>query len=95
MASRNVLLSVVVPTDFSEGSQQALERALNLPLGPKSKVTLLHVLPDDIKYLASAVFAHRIMVSNTARMRNVSASTLINEIVNAVPVPNYRHGERR
>jgi len=48
MASRNVLLSVVVPTDFSEGSQQALERALNLPLGPKSKVTLLHVLPDDI-----------------------------------------------
>ncbi len=48
MASRNVLGSVVVPTDFSEGAQQALERALHLPLGPKSKVTLLHVLPDDI-----------------------------------------------
>jgi nucleotide-binding universal stress UspA family protein len=38
----------VVPTDFSEGSQRALERGLRLPLGPKSKVTLLHVLPDDI-----------------------------------------------
>lgn len=48
MASRNPLSSVVVPTDFSEGSQQALERALRLPLGPKSKVTLLHVVPDDI-----------------------------------------------
>ena len=48
MASRNVLSSVVVPTDFSEGSHQALTRALRLPLGPKSKVTLLHVLPDDI-----------------------------------------------
>ncbi len=48
MASRNVLSSVVVPTDFSEGAQQAVERALHLPLGPKSKVTLLHVLPDDI-----------------------------------------------
>ncbi|MDP1830179.1 MAG: universal stress protein [Archangium sp.] len=48
MPSRNPLSSVVVPTDFSEGSQQALTRALRLPLGPKSKVTLLHVVPDDI-----------------------------------------------
>lgn len=48
MPSRNPLASVVVPTDFSEGSQQALTRALRLPLGPKSKVTLLHVVPDDI-----------------------------------------------
>lgn len=48
MPSRNPLSSVVVPTDFSDGSQQALARALRLPLGPKSKVTLLHVVPDDI-----------------------------------------------
>lgn len=48
MPSRNVLTSVVVPTDFSEGAHQALERVLHLPLGPKSKVTLLHVLPEDI-----------------------------------------------
>jgi nucleotide-binding universal stress UspA family protein len=34
--------------DFSPGSEQALERALRLPVGPKTKVTLLHVLPDDI-----------------------------------------------
>lgn len=48
MPSRNPLQSVVVPTDFSEGSQQALTRALRLPLGPKSKISLLHVVPDDI-----------------------------------------------
>lgn len=48
MPNRNLLASVVVPTDFSEGSQLALERALQLPLGPKAKVTLLHVVPDDI-----------------------------------------------
>lgn len=48
MPSRNPLASVVVPTDFSDGAQQALTRALRLPLGPKSKVTLLHVVPDDI-----------------------------------------------
>lgn len=48
MPSRNQLSSVVVPTDFSEGGQLALERALRLPLAPKAKLTLLHVLPDDI-----------------------------------------------
>jgi nucleotide-binding universal stress UspA family protein len=48
MPSRNQLCSVVVPVDFSEGSQHALERALKLPLASKAKLTLLHVLPDDI-----------------------------------------------
>lgn len=48
MASRNQLTSVVIPTDFSEGSQFAVERALKLPLAPKAKLTLLHVLPDDV-----------------------------------------------
>jgi len=54
-----------------------------------------YVLPDDIKYLAAPVCAHRIMVSNTARMRNVSAVTIINEIVNTIPAPNHRSVERR
>ena len=48
MPSRNLLSSVVVPTDFSEGGQLALERALRLPLALKAKLTVLHVLPDDI-----------------------------------------------
>lgn len=42
------LSSLVVPTDFSEGSQLALLRVLALPLAPKCKVTVLHALPDDI-----------------------------------------------
>lgn len=47
MASKG-LSSVLVPTDFSPGAQLAVERALHLPLSPNAKVTLLHVLPDDI-----------------------------------------------
>jgi nucleotide-binding universal stress UspA family protein len=43
-----LLTSVLVPTDFSAGAQVALERALHLPLAPKAKVTLLHVLPEGI-----------------------------------------------
>lgn len=48
MPARNLVSSVVVPTDFSDGGSLALERALRLPLAPKSKLTVLHVLPDDI-----------------------------------------------
>jgi nucleotide-binding universal stress UspA family protein len=48
MATPRPLSSIVVPIDFSEGSELALARALHLPVGPKTKLTLLHVLPDDI-----------------------------------------------
>ncbi|MEW6432417.1 MAG: universal stress protein [Myxococcota bacterium] len=48
MARSRLLSSVVVPTDFSAGAQVALERALHLPLAKKAKVTLIHVLPEDI-----------------------------------------------
>lgn len=47
MASKG-LSSILVPTDFSPGAQRAFERALRLPLAPKAKITLLHVLPSDI-----------------------------------------------
>lgn len=42
------LNSVVVPTDFSAGAQAALERVLHLPLSKRAKVTVVHVVPDDI-----------------------------------------------
>jgi nucleotide-binding universal stress UspA family protein len=48
MARGKAITSVVVPTDFSAGGQAAVERALHLPLSKKAKVTLLHVVPDDI-----------------------------------------------
>lgn len=48
MPSRQELSSVVIPTDFSAGANQALERALRLPLAPRAKISLVHVLPDDI-----------------------------------------------
>ena len=42
------LRSVLVPTDFSKGAELALRRALLLPLAPRAKVDLLHVLPPDL-----------------------------------------------
>lgn len=46
-----------------------------------------HVLPDDVKSLAVAVLAHRIIVSPAARLRELSADRIVQEIVYSSPVP--------
>ncbi len=45
------------------------------------------VLPDDIKYLAVPVLAHRLMVSLEARLRGRDAPAIIQSILDSVPVP--------
>jgi MoxR-like ATPase len=45
------------------------------------------VTPDDIKYLAPFVLAHRILPSSDARLRGKSAESIITEIAARVPVP--------
>ena len=46
-----------------------------------------HVLPDDIKALAVPVLAHRIIVSPAARLRELSADRIVQEILYSAPVP--------
>src|SRR5215216_1312733 len=46
-----------------------------------------YVLPDDIKALAVAVLGHRIIVSPAARLRELSADRIVQEIVYSAPVP--------
>ena len=46
-----------------------------------------HVLPDDVKALAPAVLAHRIIVNPSARLREVTPERIVQEILTAVPVP--------
>ncbi len=46
-----------------------------------------HVLPDDIKALAVSVLGHRIIVSPAARLRELSADRIVQEIIYNVPVP--------
>ncbi|MGE5249462.1 MAG: AAA family ATPase [Bacteroidota bacterium] len=46
-----------------------------------------HVLPDDIKELATSVLAHRIIVSPAARLRDLSSDRIVQEIVYGTPVP--------
>ncbi len=53
-----------------------------------------YVIPDDIKDLAAAVLGHRLIVTPAARVRTVSATAVIGDILNAVPVPGARAGRR-
>jgi len=54
-----------------------------------------HVLPDDIQEMAVSVLGHRILVGPAARLREVSADRIVQEIVENLPVPggDYRAKE--
>jgi MoxR-like ATPase len=49
-----------------------------------------YVLPDDVKALASAALAHRLIMNPEARMRNATAQAVIAQVVQEVPVPGAR-----
>jgi len=46
-----------------------------------------YVLPDDIKRLAVPVLAHRVIVGPAARLRELSAEKIVQEILETTPVP--------
>ncbi|HUI88951.1 MAG TPA: MoxR family ATPase [Anaerolineales bacterium] len=46
-----------------------------------------YVLPDDVKDLAVPVLAHRIIVSPEARLRELGADRIVQDIVHSLPVP--------
>ena len=51
-----------------------------------------YVLPDDIKACAVPALAHRLIIGSSARVREIDTRTIINEILNAVPVPGGEVG---
>ena len=46
-----------------------------------------YVLPDDVKRVASSVLTHRVIVRPESRLRKVTASKLVEEIVAEIAVP--------
>ena len=51
-----------------------------------------HVLPDDVKDLAAPILAHRIIVGPAARIKDVNAEGIVNDILSRVPVPGATLG---
>lgn len=54
-----------------------------------------YVLPDDVKLLAEPTLAHRLIVSPSARIKNVDASQVIQEALTHTPVPGGRKSPMR
>jgi len=46
-----------------------------------------YVLPDDVKAMAVSVLSHRMILGSAARIREVSAQSIVEEVLHAVPVP--------
>ncbi len=47
-----------------------------------------YVIPDDIKLLAKPTLAHRIIVTPAARVRAITSTNILDEILQSLPVPN-------
>ena len=46
-----------------------------------------YIIPDDIKTLAEAALAHRIIIGPAARIKDVTSRSVIQDILSTVPVP--------
>jgi len=49
-----------------------------------------YVIPDDVKALAEVTLAHRLIVSPSARIKDVDPRSVVAEILDTLPVPGAR-----
>jgi MoxR-like ATPase len=49
-----------------------------------------YVIPDDIKALAIETLSHRLIISPSARIKNVDPRAVVQEILDSTPVPGAR-----
>ena len=59
-----------------------------------SKATALlkgrdYVIPDDVMYMYHDVFSHRLILNSNARINNVSAVQILDEIASQVKHPEF------
>ena len=63
--------------------------SINLMKGGKAQALLKdrdYVVPDDIKDIATATLAHRMLLTPSARMRGIAQETVVDDVLNQVPV---------
>ena len=51
-----------------------------------------YVIPDDIKALAEAALAHRLIIKTSSSMHDIDPRQVITELLNSVPVEAAAHG---
>jgi MoxR-like ATPase len=53
------------------------------------------VLPDDVKALAEATLAHRLIIGPAARIKDISQQMIVRDVLATVPVPGATIGAAR
>jgi MoxR-like ATPase len=48
------------------------------------------VIPDDVKALAEPILAHRLIIRPAARVREITLSSVVVDILSSLPVPGSR-----
>ena len=60
---------------------------------PQARAAVLgrdYVIPDDVKALATATLAHRLIIGPAARIKSVDAREVVRELLASVPLPAAR-----
>ena len=100
-AIREMYVDVLVKTYIIEVVTRTRKHAdVYLGASPRGSLTLFrasqaraalegraYVIPDDIKALAPFALAHRMIVSPSARIKDVDAESIVRDILASVPVP--------
>ncbi len=53
-----------------------------------------YIIPDDVKRMAEPTLAHRIIVGPSARIKEISSRSIVQQVVNATPIPGATVGSR-
>jgi MoxR-like ATPase len=100
-AVKNIYLAPALKRYIVELSHQTRQHAeVYLGASPRGSLALYrtsqaraamvgrdYILPDDIKALAIPTLAHRVILGPGARLRNLSAQQIVEDILNNLPVP--------
>ncbi len=99
-AIRDYIVSLVFATREPESFKLDLGRYLQFGASPRATINLTlaarawallqgrtHVIPEDIKEIGMDVLRHRVIPSYEAEAEEITSETLVQSILDAVPVP--------
>ena len=46
-----------------------------------------YVIPDDVKFMAAAVLAHRVIVDSQASLRGITSLRVVRDLLDTIAVP--------
>lgn len=49
-----------------------------------------YILPDDVRRMAHSVLAHRLILTPEARMKGISAESVLSQLIDTLPVPGAK-----